>query len=143
MSLTIAIPSKGRLKDNTIQMIKAAGMDLQMPENARSYQGKLTAKDAGISADIAFLSASEIARELLNGTVHAGITGEDLARESVHAADRYLDFTQPLGLATRTWFWPFRGRGSMWKPWLIWMMSLPNFEPDMADACGLRPNTGG
>ncbi|MEO0330021.1 MAG: ATP phosphoribosyltransferase [Pseudomonadota bacterium] len=98
MSLTIAIPSKGRLKEKTIEAFTNAGFDLRMPEDARSYQGSLhgvNAAEKGV--DVSFLSASEIARELINGTVHAGVTGEDLARETIADADTYLEFVSQLG----------------------------------------------
>ncbi len=98
MRLTIALPSKGRLKENAIDCFSAAGFDLELPVDARSYQGKLTGvpgQENGI--DIAFLSASEIARELINGNLHAGITGEDLAREIVANVDEYLEFAVKMG----------------------------------------------
>ncbi|MEM7068634.1 MAG: ATP phosphoribosyltransferase [Pseudomonadota bacterium] len=98
MSLTIALPSKGRLKEKSIELFQAAGFELQLPQDARSYQGKMhnvPGIDGGV--DIAFLSASEIARELIQGTVQAGVTGEDLARETIASADQYLEFPVKLG----------------------------------------------
>ncbi|MEM9330144.1 MAG: ATP phosphoribosyltransferase [Pseudomonadota bacterium] len=98
MTLTLAIPSKGRLKENAIAMFRAAGFELKLPADERSYQGILSGVagfDAGI--DVAFLSASEIARELINGKVHAGITGEDLARETISNAEDHLEFACKLG----------------------------------------------
>ncbi len=47
--------------------------------------------------EIAFLSASEIARELIAGKIALGVTGEDLARETIADADKYLDFKAELG----------------------------------------------
>ena len=41
------------------------------------------ASPATADVEVAFLSASEIARELASGNVHLGITGEDLVRETV------------------------------------------------------------
>ena len=78
-NLTIALPSKGRLKEKAVELFTRAGFDLRLPENARSYQGSLHGvPDAG-KIDVLFLSASEIASELVSGNIHAGITGEDLA----------------------------------------------------------------
>lgn len=98
MTLSIAIPSKGRMKEQAAALFKKAGFDLHLPKDERSYHGSLT----GISeyskpVDVLFLSASEIARELINGNVHAGITGEDLARETTPHADKLLDFAVQLG----------------------------------------------
>lgn len=96
-NLTIALPSKGRLKENAIELFEKAGFELRLPENARSYQGSLHGVEDVDSIDVAFLSASEIARELVSGNIHAGITGEDLARETINEADDYLDFALKLG----------------------------------------------
>ena len=46
--------------------------------------------------EIAFLSASEIARELASGSVHLGITGEDLARENIADVESKMEFALPL-----------------------------------------------
>jgi len=96
MTLTLAIPSKGRLKEKAVDLFAQAGFELRLPEDARSYQGSLHGVSAG-SVDVLFLSASEIARELVNGNVHAGITGEDLARETIANADQHLEFALKLG----------------------------------------------
>ena len=96
-NLTIALPSKGRLKENAVELFSKAGFELRLPENARSYQGSLHGIEEEGAIDVAFLSASEIARELVNGNIHAGITGEDLARETINNADDYLDFSVKLG----------------------------------------------
>lgn len=96
-NLTIALPSKGRLKENAIELFAKAGLELRLPENARSYQGTLNGVEGAGAIDVAFLSASEIARELANGNIHAGITGEDLARETIDNAEDVLDFAVKLG----------------------------------------------
>lgn len=96
-NLTIALPSKGRLKENAVELFAKAGFELRLPENARSYQGSLHGVEGADAIDVAFLSASEIARELVNGNIHAGITGEDLARETIDNADEYIDFAVKLG----------------------------------------------
>ncbi len=97
MTLTLALPSKGRLKEKAVELFSRAGFELDLPQDSRSYQGALRGVPDADQVDVAFLSASEIARELVNGTVHAGITGEDLARETVSDADRYLEFAVKLG----------------------------------------------
>jgi len=97
MMLTIALPSKGRLKERAVCLFAEAGFTLNLPEDARSYHGSLNGLRGGASADVLFLSASEIARELANGKIHAGVTGEDLARETIAEADEYLDFAVKLG----------------------------------------------
>ncbi|MGI9352056.1 MAG: ATP phosphoribosyltransferase [Rhizobiaceae bacterium] len=98
MTVVVALPSKGRLKEKAVQLFEKAGFQLELPEDDRSYQGTLHGVP-GVEEPIGvtFLSASEIARELISGNVHAGITGEDLARESTANADEVLDFVVKLG----------------------------------------------
>ncbi len=93
MNLIVAIPSKGRLKDKTLEIFAAAGYKVKLPEDNRGYQGSVTGKPG---LEIVFLSASEIARELANGNVHLGITGEDLARENIADVENQLEFALQL-----------------------------------------------
>ena len=97
MTLSVALPSKGRLKEKALSLFETAGFELDLPDDDRNYQGKLTTPRNRACVDLMFLSASEIARELVNGNIHAGVTGEDLARETIHNADEYLDFAVKLG----------------------------------------------
>lgn len=93
MSIIVAIPSKGRLKERSVEIFAEAGLPVVMPEDARSYRAALETLPG---VEIAFLSAAEIARELIAGNVHLGITGEDLARESIAAPETVLEFVVPL-----------------------------------------------
>ena len=78
--LIFAVPSKGRLQENTESFFGRAGLRLVKPRGARDYRGAI-ADLPGV--EIAYLSAAEIADALAQGTVHLGITGEDLLRESI------------------------------------------------------------
>ena len=82
MTITIAIPSKGRMKEDTLAAFAKAGLEVMPQKDARSYRTKVKGRD---DIEIALLSASEIARELVAGSIDFGVTGEDLVRES--AAD--------------------------------------------------------
>ena len=93
MSLIVAIPSKGRLKEQALAMFAAGGYQINLPPDNRGYQGSVEGHG---ELEIAFLSASEIARELANGNVHMGITGEDLAREKIDDVDKKLEFAARL-----------------------------------------------
>jgi len=97
MTLTIALPSKGRLKEKAINVFARAGLKVELPSDARSYRGSIKGRK---NIEIAFLSASEIARELIAGKIALGVTGEDLARESIADADAYLDFKSALGFGS-------------------------------------------
>ncbi len=94
MNLIIAIPSKGRLKEKSLELFENAGYPIVLPDDNRGYQGSIANNS---DLEIAFLSASEIARELANGNVHMGITGEDLARENIADAENRLEFAVALG----------------------------------------------
>ncbi len=92
--LVIAVPSKGRLMDRTMQLFENGGLVLKRLGSARGYRGEI----AGMpGADIAFMSASEIAGALRSGRAHLGVTGEDLMREEVSAPEASVTFLKPLG----------------------------------------------
>ena len=92
--LIIAVPSKGRLQENANAFFARAGLKVARPGGARNYRGHLKGID---NVDIAFLSASEIAKELKAGSVHLGVTGEDLIREHLTTPERYVDLLIKLG----------------------------------------------
>ena len=94
MQLIIALPSKGRLKEKALKIFERAGLPVEPPADPRAYQTKIAGRD---DVEIAFLSASEIARELAQGTIHLGVTGEDLARETIPHTDQIVDFVLQLG----------------------------------------------
>lgn len=94
MSLTIALPSKGRMKDDALAVFARAGLPVVQVGNDRSYRGRI---EGFGDAEVAFLSASEIARELGAGAVDLGITGEDLVREDLANADQRVEFSARLG----------------------------------------------
>lgn len=75
--LSIAIPSKGRLKDNAEAWLKRCGFSLRQKGGARGYQAEIR----GLDADVMLLSAREIAQGLIAGDVHIGITGQDLLHD--------------------------------------------------------------
>ncbi|MEP3436015.1 MAG: ATP phosphoribosyltransferase [Hoeflea sp.] len=93
-ALTIALPSKGRMKDDAIAVFERAGLPVSAIGNDRSYRGRIEGIDG---VEVAFLSASEIARELGAGAVDFGVTGEDLVRESLPRADEKAEIMARLG----------------------------------------------
>lgn len=78
--LVIAVPSKGRLQENTNAFFERAGLPVLQPGGARNYRGRLGGIDG---VEIAFLSASEITKEIAAGNVHFGVTGLDLVHENI------------------------------------------------------------
>ena len=91
--LVLAVPSKGRLEENAANVFAHAGMPLKRA-GARGYQGRLSGID---TVDVLYLSASEIAARLREGSIHFGITGEDLLREEIPDLDSTVQLVQPLG----------------------------------------------
>ncbi|THF48294.1 ATP phosphoribosyltransferase [Allorhizobium terrae] len=93
MTITIGLPSKGRMKDDSSAIFERAGLKITAVGNDRSYRGRVEGEDI----EIAFLSASEISREIGNGTVDFGVTGEDLIREGLADADAKVEIAARLG----------------------------------------------
>jgi ATP phosphoribosyltransferase len=76
--IRLALPSKGRLKEQAEAWLADAGFALRQVGGARSYVATLEGA-AGIEPVL--MSASEIAGALARAEVHAGVTGEDLIAE--------------------------------------------------------------
>jgi ATP phosphoribosyltransferase len=92
-ALVLALPSKGRLMEKAEALFARAGMPVEKSDG-RQYRGAA----AGVhGVEVTFLSAAEIARELAAGSVHLGVTGEDLVRENVADAEARIALLAPLG----------------------------------------------
>lgn len=94
MTVTLALPSKGRLKEQTLAVLEKAGYKVILPDDSRNYRARVEGEN---DLDILFLSASEIARELGYGSVDLGVTGEDLIRETLAHADERVVIEAELG----------------------------------------------
>jgi ATP phosphoribosyltransferase len=92
--LVIGVPSKGRLQENANAFFARAGLAVRQIGGGRGYAGTVAGLDG---VEIAYLSAAEIARDLIAGKIHLGVTGEDLLRESVADAERVVELLVPLG----------------------------------------------
>ncbi len=92
--LILGVPSKGRLMEDTLALFARCGLPIEKLGNERGYRGRIRGV---IGAEVAFLSASEIARHLQRGEVHLGVTGEDLIREQMADADERISLMLPLG----------------------------------------------
>ena len=91
--LILAVPSKGRLEQDTAKLFDAAGMALQR-ESSRGYGGTIAGLD---NLRVDYVSAGEIANRLAAGDVHLGITGEDLLRETILDIENTVQLVAPLG----------------------------------------------
>lgn len=94
MTITLALPSKGRLKDEAIERLQKAGYPIRLPENERRYRAAVEGLDG---LEVTFLSAAEIARELDRGSIDLGVTGEDLVRETIPDWETRVEISARLG----------------------------------------------
>lgn len=94
MTITLALPSKGRLKEQALELFAKAGLPVTLPGDDRKYRAHI---DGRSDIEIAFLSASEIAGEIGRGAVDFGVTGEDLLRENIVDWDKKAEITARLG----------------------------------------------
>ena len=93
-TLTLAIPSKGRLMEAAAGLLAKAGYGVERLAAGRGYRGRLNGID---NAEVAFLSASEITQNLRDGKIDMGITGEDLLRETIAPDDPSTEVLARLG----------------------------------------------
>jgi ATP phosphoribosyltransferase len=92
--LVVALPSKGRLMEDCAGMLAKAGLEITKSNSARGYKGDIARLP---DVEVNFVSASEIAQYLKNGTAHMGITGEDLLRENIADCGERIAFVKPCG----------------------------------------------
>lgn len=93
-ALVFAVPSKGRLMEQTAEALAKAGFTLRKSGNARGYRGVIEELP---EVEVAYVSASEIAEALKSGTVHLGVTGEDLIQEQIADAATCVELVGKLG----------------------------------------------
>ena len=94
MSIVLALPSKGRLRDQTLEAMSGAGLAVREAADQRNYRATV---DGEPGLEVAFLSASEISRELASGGIDLGVTGLDLVRESAADWDARMRVEAELG----------------------------------------------
>jgi ATP phosphoribosyltransferase len=94
MNITLALPSKGRLKEQALEVLAKAGLTVRLPDDSRSYRAYIEGR---ADIEVAFLSASEIAGEIGQGAVDLGITGEDLLRENLAEWESRVEIAARLG----------------------------------------------
>lgn len=92
--LTLAIPSKGRLRDQLSTRLSKVGISMTQVSGARGYRAVV---DGLPGIDVMLLASSEIAAGLVSGDVHLGVTGEDLIRETSPDIEGRVSLLKPLG----------------------------------------------
>ena len=94
MTITLALPSKGRLKEQALDVLAKAGLPVNLPDDARKYHARVAGR---ADIEVVFLSASEIAGEIGAGAVDLGVTGEDLVRETLPDWESRAEIAARLG----------------------------------------------
>ena len=92
--LIIAIPSKGRLKEQVEEWLADCGLTLSVSGGMRGYSADIKGLPG---AQVRLLSAADIADALGAGEVHLGVTGEDLLRERGEDLERRVLLLRALG----------------------------------------------
>lgn len=92
--LILAVPSKGRLKEQVEEWLADCGLKLSVAGGSRGYMAELKGVDG---VQVRLLSAGDIAEALDAGEVHLGVTGEDLLRERGGDVDARVLLLRPLG----------------------------------------------
>ncbi len=77
--ITIGLPSKGRLKDKSVEFFNKNGLKILSSEGDRNYFASIDNKP---NIKIIYLHAKEIIQRLSDGTLDLGISGLDLLNES-------------------------------------------------------------
>jgi len=90
-ALVLAFPSKGRLQEQALEFLADCGMGVR--QDGRIYSARIPALP---EAEIRLMASSEIVTALRDGTIHAGITGEDVLREADPQLKRVV-LVKPLG----------------------------------------------
>jgi len=92
--LVLAVPSKGRLEEETRRVFGECNLPIARPGGARSYVGSIKNQP---QVAVRFYPAAEIARELIMGTIDVGVTGSDLVHEATENGEQRVVFVKPLG----------------------------------------------
>jgi ATP phosphoribosyltransferase len=92
--LILAIPSKGRLKEQAEDWLADCGLPVRQVGGARGYAARL---DGLPEIEVRLISAGEIATSLYAGEIHLGVTGEDLLRELASDLGGRIVLVQALG----------------------------------------------
>ena len=93
-ALTLALPSKGRLKEQCESWLASHGLRLRQTGGERGYSARI---DGLPDIQVRLASASEIGKALLSGEIHLGVTGEDIVREASDAVDDLVSIETRLG----------------------------------------------
>src|SRR5438477_5593773 len=93
--LRLALPSKGRMEDATLEFMRGSGLRVARP-NPRQYTASIRALP---HAQVIFQRSGDIYRQVNAGNVDAGITGLDDYSEQRQDGDNTVLILEDLGFA--------------------------------------------
>ncbi len=91
--ITIGLPSKGRLKESALNLLKKNNLKLVSEGGDRAYFASLNNLP---NAKVVYLHAREIIERLGDGTLDVGISGLDLLRESTSRLQKKIEIFKKL-----------------------------------------------
>ncbi len=86
-SLRLGVPSKGRMRESTIDWFRENGLQIKAAVKNREYSASV-GNFKGL--EVVFLTAGEIPYELAMGRIDLGVTGQDLVNENLADWCRFL-----------------------------------------------------
>jgi ATP phosphoribosyltransferase len=92
--MILAIPSKGRLKEQTEAWLGDAGLRLEADGGERGYRARIRELP---EIEVRLLSAGDIATAVEAGEVQLGVTGEDVLRERAMVLEDRVFLLRALG----------------------------------------------
>jgi ATP phosphoribosyltransferase len=91
--ITIGLPSKGRLKEESINFFKKNNLEPTSSGGERNYFAQI---ENSPNSKIIYLHAKEIIQRLGDGTIDIGISGFDLLKESSANLQKKIDVKKKL-----------------------------------------------
>lgn len=85
MTVRLAVPNKGRLKEPTVRLLKDAGLSFEVTDRS------LTARVRNADIELLFVRTEDICELVDDGVADAGITGQDLLAEDGSQLDQVLE----------------------------------------------------
>ena len=93
--LILALPSKGRLMEKSIELFASIGMTIKKTGHERGYRGVVV--EGMTKLILPFYRPVRSPMSYARVRIHLGVTGEDLVRETIADHHKRVTFIKPLG----------------------------------------------
>jgi ATP phosphoribosyltransferase len=95
-SVRIALPSKGRLSEDSLRLMEVSGLAVRKP-NERQYRATIPSLPG---VEVLFQRVGDIALSVRDGIVDFGISGLDVVRENQNESENILVMLEKLGFGS-------------------------------------------